>query len=287
MTVAVVDSGTDSNHPDLKGAVLPGRNMLTGRPGQVDGCGHGTEVAGIIAARRGNGVGVAGIAPSARILPLKVGDCLDVDTAAVVASIRLAVASGAKVVNLSHAAAPVLGQVSAAVGLQDALQAAVDEAWARGVLVVGSAGNNTVPLCSHPGIARHALCVGAVDRTSKRTHYSEGSSVGTDGFLVAPGGGPTLTPDDGVWTTTLVKTSEPGEISTGGPPPFPGYNEVQGTSYAAPYVSGIAALLFSRGLPVAEVRQRLLTTARDLGTPGPDPLYGAGLVDAAAALGVR
>lgn len=285
--VAVVDSGTDANHPDLRGAVLPGRDMLTGRPGQKDGCGHGTEVAGVIAARRGNGRGIVGIAPSARILPLKVGDCVDVDGTAVVAAIRYAVAQGVKVINLSHATIPLTGQASAAVGLQDALQAAVDEAWSRGVLVVASAGNLAVPLCTYPGLARRALCVGAVDRAERRTYYSEGSSVGTDGFLVAPGGGPTLTPDDGIWTTTVSAPADSGDVSTGEPPPFPGYAEVQGTSYAAPYVSGVAALLFSRGLSVQEVRTRLLSTARDLGAPGSDVVYGAGLIDAPAALAGR
>jgi subtilisin family serine protease len=276
VVVAVIDSGVDFGHPDLAGALLRGKSF-TGSPVRDD-CGHGTEVAGIIAARRGNGRGIAGVAPGVRILPLKDGDGCTVDTTQQIAAIRYAAAHGAKVINISQGTQPVVGDAIDAAAFAQEEQAAVDEAWSRGALVVAGAGNDAVPWCGSPASLRHVLCVGAVDVDRQRSYYSQGELRQDVDMLMAPGGG---FETELVWTTTGDVQGPTGRVSARG------YGQVEGTSFATPFVSGVAALLFARGMSVQQVHDRLLRTARDLGPPGRDPLYGWGEVDAAAALGAR
>lgn len=277
VTVAVIDSGVDFGHPDLRGALLPGKDF-TGSGTVQDDCGHGTTVTGVIAARRGNGIGVSGVAPEVKVLPLKDGIGCTVDLGQMGNAIRYAADRGARVVNISQATQPVVGDALAMVLIVKELQAAVDYAWGKGTLVVAGAGNSAIPICAYPAALRHVICVGGMTEKRERAYYSQGEVREDVDMLMAPAGGLN---ERLIWTTTADVTSEAGRVSERG------YAQVQGTSHATPFVTGIAALLFSRGLSVAQVRDRLLRTAADLGQPGKDPIYGWGEVDAAAALARR
>ena len=277
VVVAVIDSGVDGRHPDLAGQVLAGKDFVHGaKNGWSDLDGHGTAAAGIIAARRGNGRGIVGVAPSARILPVKVGD--SETSTSVAEAIVWAADHGAKVINASLGLLP--GAVVADVAvpaLVAADQAAVDHAWARGAVVVASAGNNSEPLCSEPALLEHVLCVGSVDKRQVHSAYSNEDLAMRSTYLVAPGGSDVPVAQTGL--DELLWTTVSGDSAAYGP-----YNEVRGTSFAAPFVSGVAALLSARGLTNAQIVQRLLSTCQDLGLPGRDGVYGYGEVDAARAV---
>ncbi len=279
VTIAVIDSGVDFGHPDLRGALLPGKDFT--RSGTVqDDCGHGTQVVGVIAARRNNGMGIAGVAPEAKVLPLKDGIGCTVDFQQMNNAIRYAADRGAKVVNISQSTQPVVGDAAVALLLAADMQAAVDYAWSKGTLVVAGAGNSSIPICGYPAALRHVICVGGLTEKRERAYYSQGEVREDVDLLMAPAGGVN---EQLIWTTTgaIPLTTEPGRFTERG------YQQVSGTSFATPFVAGVAALLFSRGLTAPQVRARLLQTAADLGLPGRDPVYGWGEVDAAAALGLR
>lgn len=276
VTVAVIDSGVDFGHPDLRGALWPGKDF-TGS-GIADDCGHGTEVVGIIAAHRSNGIGIAGVAPEVKVMPLKDGAGCTVDIQQQTSAIRYAADHGARVINISQGTQPVVGDAGVRLLFAETAQAAVDYAWTKGSLVVAGAGNATIPTCGYPAALKHVICVGAVDQNRVRAYYTQGEARDTVDFLMAPGGGANQTL---IWTTTGDVSNVTGQISKRG------YAQVNGTSFATPFVSGVAALLFSRGWSVQKVHDRLLSTATDLGLPGRDPVYGWGEVDAAAALGLR
>lgn len=279
--VAVLDTGVDFHHPDLRGALLAGKDFSATRNVQDD-CGHGTEVTGVIAARQGNGIGVSGIAPEVKILPLKDGTNCGTDLTADVAAIRYAADHHARVINYSAAPIPIAGDAAFDVTFRAQFQAAIDYAWAHGTLVVAGAGNESIPLCSEDTDIQHVICVGAVGKTGTRASYSQGDATGRVDYLVAPGGDDSVTDSNPDIWTTVAGGSQPGPNSGG--PSSPSYGQVSGTSFATPFVAGVAALLFARGLSVAQVHDRLLRTATDLGPPGRDAIYGWGEVDAAAAL---
>lgn len=260
--VAVIDSGVNAAHPDLAGRLLPGRDFVDGDGTPQDGDGHGTHIAGIVAANTGNGEGVESVAPGAHVLPLRV---LDDDgegfTDDVVAAIDYAVAQGAHVINLSlSSSVPLLGDL-----LDPTFARAIDRALDRGVIVVAVAGNNGLPLCENPSGQGRLLCVGAVDRRRQRSAYS---SFGLGLGLVAPGGSAAPVSGENVLSTYTS----------------PLYEEVAGTSQASPHVAGVAALLVSKGIHGQAAVRRILATASDVGQPGPDPVYGAGIVNARRAV---
>jgi subtilisin family serine protease len=258
--VAVVDSGVDAGHPDLQGRLLPGHDFVDNDDTPQDGNGHGTHVTGIIAANAGNGVGVSSVAPGAKVMPIRVlDDNGDGDVPRVVEGIDYAVDHGAQVINLS------LGPDVPLVGSDASYSAAIDRALDRGVVVVAAAGNDGVPTCEQPSGQGRLLCVGSVDRRGMRSFFS---SFGQGLGVTAPGG--SSVPVQG---EDILSTWNDG-----------GYETLAGTSQAAPHVSGVAALLVSKGLRGQAAVKRILATAKDAGTPGPDPQYGAGIVDARAAV---
>jgi thermitase len=256
--VAVVDSGVDSAHGDLQGRLTLGRDFVDGDGAPQDGDGHGTHVTGIVAANAGNGVGVSSVAPGATVLAVRVlGNDGSGTVDHVAGGIDYAVAQGAQVINLSLGEDLIIGDDQA---YADAIGRALD----RGVVVVGAAGNNGLPVCEQPSGQGRLLCVGAVDRCRNRTYYSSfGSGLG----IVAPGGAGLTCPDE------ILSTWNGG-----------GYKAISGTSQAAPHVAGVAGLLASRGVRGQEAVNRILATASDAGPSGPDPQYGAGIVNARQAV---
>lgn len=286
VTIAIVDSGVDFGHPDLKAKLLAGKDFVTtanglsgpGCPGPQDENGHGTHVAGIAAAVTNNRIGVAGTAPGARILPVRVLDKTGSgDAAAIDKGIRWAADHGARVINLSLGpGVPLVGNLP---GSGSADQAAVDHAFARGAVVVAAAGNETLPLCDYPAAARHAVCVGATDRHGLPSYYSNFPlSPGGSVAVRAPGGeGDPLfcESDNDIWSTMWPKSAD----DCGGQ--FKGYDTLAGTSMATPYVSGVAALLAGKGLSAPKILACLKATSSNNGSY--DPVFGYGIVNAQAA----
>lgn len=284
VVVAVVDTGVDLTHPDLRGQLVPGVNLVKpGRPPQDD-FGHGTHVAGIIAAATDNGIGVAGVAPDARVMPVKVLDNQGSGTVAVIAAgIRYAADHGAKVINMSLGQQAGLDRVADATGENAILAGALTYAWSKGAVLIGAAGNGSVPLCSEPAASPYVLCVGALGPDGSRSWYSQGDATMTQWFVTAPGGSGLATgPSIGVGSVDDAKINVLSTVGrgTGMDKRKSGYVSAAGTSMAAPHVAGVAALLAARGLTNAQIVARILERAVDLGAPGTDPVYGSGAVDA-------
>jgi subtilisin family serine protease len=259
--VAVIDTGVLASHEDLAGRLLPGHDFVEKDDTPQDENGHGTHVTGIIAAAAGNGKGIEGVAPDASVMPIRVLDKEGEGTTENVAKgIDYAVAHHADVINLS------LGgdAVSSLLGGDDVYTKAVQNALDKGVVVIAAAGNDTAPFCEQPAVSGPLLCVGAIDRREMRSFYS------SSGDLVAPGGSATLGGSD----EDILSTYNDGK-----------YETIAGTSQATPHVAGVAALLVALGLHGKAVTDRILATARDAGTSGPDDVYGAGILDAKAAVG--
>jgi type VII secretion-associated serine protease mycosin len=256
VVVAVLDSGVDAGHPDLAGRVLPGRDYVDGSTdGRVDLVGHGTTVASLIA---GGGDPATGLAPDARILPVRVLDEQNrYQSAATVAEgLVWAVDQGARVVNLS------LGGARESSSLADALAYAM----AHDVVVVACTGNATGDLTEiwyparEPGVVAVSGLV-----------FSDGAAAAWPESLTGP-------------ATALAAPAVMTGARAGG-----GYRPVQGTSFSSAVVAGAAALVRARWprLSAADVVNRLVTTAEHLGEPGRNPVFGFGLVDPLGALTER
>jgi subtilisin family serine protease len=285
--VAVVDTGFDATHPDRPPYLLNGCDFVAwgfARSGRCpvvtsDPHGHGTHVGGIIAAQQNNALGISGVAPGVRVLPLRVldetGSGSDIDVAD---AITMAADVGARVINVS------LGGERASTYLR----LAVEHAQARGVLVVAAAGNCGGPHFAGQGCSRRnaivypaaypgVVAVGSSTHDDRHAYYSNsGSYVG----LVAPGGDtggtdPLLAPVNQSITSLYP-------IAKYGTSVF----RLVGTSQAAPHVSGVAALMLSvRPTLMGEDLATLLrSSARRLTGDVPDPAFGYGYLDAAAAV---
>ncbi len=268
VTVAIIDTGV-APVDDLDPArLLPGHNFLTGGDDARDDHGHGTHVAGTVAQTTGNGIGVAGMAPLARLLPLKVLGADGSGTSVGIAdAIRWAADHGARVLNLS------LGGGARSAAMADA----VHYARSRGCVVVCAAGNSGGRGVSYPAAYRGALAVSSVGPKGRLAPYS---SYGPEVRIAAPGGDKSQGEQGGVLQETIDPSSGEGV-----------YRWFQGTSMAAPHVAGAAALLQSAGVTSPAAVERLLAaSARSPGTYGGEELggdaerYGAGLLDVARAL---
>jgi subtilisin family serine protease len=279
VTIAVVDTGVDLEHPDLAANLTGGIDLVAGRndcpAGPQDENGHGTHVAGIAAAVTDNGFGVAGTAPDASIMPVRV---LDEDGSGsiddVAEGIVYAADHGAEVINLSLGELPIVGQLTA---LNEELEEAIDYAFEQGSLVVAAAGNETFPLCSYPAFARRAVCVAATDSRGLPSYYSNFPVNQEMVGVRAPGGVGSVFCEhsEDIWSTILPGSDLDCE------PDYAGLDTLAGTSMASPFVAGVAALLYGQGLTAPEVIERLKQTSSNNGTY--EPIYGYGIVDADAA----
>lgn len=266
--VAVLDTGFDTSHPDLRGQIVWQWDFFGGDSNAAPDYGwagheHGTHVAGTVAAATNNGTGVAGTAPRAQIFAAKV--CGPMwsskdgqykvlcDSQAVVNALdyfaRYASTSSIKAANLS------LGGP----GYWAEYERAVNNAWNSGIVVVAAAGNEAQkgnPVI-YPAAFQRAI---AVANTNSNDYWSSTSSYGSYVDVAAPG--------SNIWST------------------YPGgkYGYMSGTSMAAPHVAGLAALLGSQGLNKDWIRYRIEATATDLGTAGKDQFYGYGRINAQAAV---
>ena len=295
--IAIVDSGIDLAHPDLAGKIAGGATFTgcasTGPCGNGDwesgGAGgqppspHGTHVAGIAAATTGNGIGIAGVAPDARLLAVKVLTEEGGSFEEIAAGIRWATDNGADVINMSLGALPGV-QALAITGLIADTREAVAYAVSRGVVVIAAAGNDFASICGEPAFDPNILCVVATDRNETRASYSNfGVSQAPDNVVAAPGGAGTLFCEDDVVSTV---PSSAGGFCTDDLG-IPGYDAYAGTSMATPHVAGVAALLTAQGRSRADVIRILKQTARTpvLGVRGVyTPVFGHGIVDATAAV---
>ncbi|MFD0616333.1 S8 family peptidase [Paenibacillus sp. GCM10027629] len=248
--VAVVDTGVDINHPDLKGQLLKGYNAIDPGTDPMDDVGHGTHVAGIIAAKVNNREGIAGMSWYNKILPVKVLDNSGAGTTYSVAQgIIWATDHGAKVINLS------LGNYAQANFLHDAIKYAYD----KDVVVIAATGNDNT---DQPGYPAAYPEVFAVSATNKSKHRASFSNYGDYVDVVAPG-------------ENIAST-------------FPNnqYAALSGTSMACPHVSALAALIRSANpaLKNTEVMDLMRKSVIDLGPAGRDIDFGYGQIDVVKAL---
>lgn len=250
LIIAIVDTGVDLNHPDLNAKIVPGWDFVNGDALAQDDHGHGTHVAGIAAAETNNGQGVAGVSWGARIMPIKVldgnGDGYWSDVAR---GVRYACNHGARIINLS------LGGDNPSSTLEDALE----QAYQDGCLIAAAAGNSGRKEIDYPARYPEVIAVTATDRYDALASFSD---QGPEAEVAAPG--------VDIWSTLWPHT----------------YGWKNGTSMSTPYVSGLAALIWSAcpQLDNSGVRGVLQSTAKDLGAAGWDSQYGYGRIDAKNAL---
>jgi serine protease len=294
VTVAVLDTGVayrtspDRRYvraPDLdRRRFVRGYDFVRNNRLPYDRNGHGTFITGVIAQSTNNGIGLTGVAYHARIMPIRVLDYEGKgDVATIARGIRFAAGRGARVINMSFEFD--IGLTSSEI--PDVLSA-VRYAHRKGAVMIAAAGNTEDTRIAYPARARNVIAVGA---TTEHGCVADYSNSGTGLDLVAPGGGadayidtdpnckPLDDPGRDVYQYTFRGTS---------PRRFGLPSGYEGTSMAVPHVSGTIALILGSKLlgerPAPEaIAQRIESTARDLGTPGYDSLYGWGLLNAAAA----
>jgi len=255
--VAVVDTGVLGTHEDLAGSVVPGVDLASdanapgvdpAHNGEVDPAGHGTHVAGIIAAHPNNKVGIAGAAPGVKIMPVRVLDASGSGSSSNVAQgIIWAADHGARIINLSLGGGPSPG-----------MQVAMQYALSKQVVTFAAAGNSyqdgNQP--SYPAAYPEAIAVAAINQSLQHASFS---NTGSYVDIAAPG--------DLIWSTYGQGHAQ--------------YALMSGTSMATPYATATAALILAEkpSLSAAELTRIVETSATDLGAPGRDDTFGYGLIN--------
>jgi thermitase len=262
--IAVLDSGAQMNHPDLNGAYLDQWDYFHNDAVAEDDMGHGTHVSGVAAAFTNNGRGIAGTAPDAFLFNYKV--CTQQEGCPISAQIPA-------ITDAADMNADVINMSLAGYGKSDAQARAVNYAWNSGTVVVAAAGNDATNQPAYPAAYTNAI---AVSGTDVQNGDSDFSNYGTWVDVAAPAGelqGPLSASRYQILSTYPTYFNSAGYVS------------LSGTSFAAPMVSGVAALLASQNRSAAQVRQRIQSTATDIGPAGRDNLFGTGLLNARAAVG--
>jgi hypothetical protein len=258
--VAVLDTGVDASHPDLKGRVLQGFDFYDADTDASDQQFHGTAVASVIAADTNNRIGMAGLSWGAQILPVRVLGPDGAGTECTIAAGIVYAADMSAVENLSLGA-----EGACSFAMQQAVDFAVEQSNTAIIAAAGNDAKKGNPQME-PADCAGAIGVGATDQRDRVASFSEHGSQVT---LSAPG----------VHVLAAYRTPQGGHA----------YAYFDGTSLAAPMVTGVAALLFSKhsDWSAAMVVERLKKTAVDLGKKGRDVYYGVGRVDAGRALTAR
>ena len=265
--------------PDLNTtSFTAGYDFVNGDTHPNDNGAHGTHVAGTIAQSTNNGVGVAGVAYNATIMPVKVLNYQGSGTASWLADgLYFCADNGADVANMSLGWNPGYNPGST-------VSNAIAYAANAGVVLCASSGNAGVGTVSYPALYSQCIAVGASDYNNNRSYYSQYGS-GID--VTAPGGDVTTDQNgdgyvDGVLQNTFVGYTN--EQNKANPTSF-SYYFYQGTSMASPHVAGVCALMISNGITgAANIRSQLESTCTDLGSSGYDTVYGHGLVNPVAAI---
>ncbi len=244
--IAVLDTGLLTDYADLTANRITGKTFITGTSTPYDDNDdhHGTNVSAIIAAQGNNGLDKAGVTWHSKVMPLKVLDSNgDGYTDKIAEAIIYAADQDVDVINMS------LGGDQSSNVLEDA----VEYAYNKGVIMVAASGNHNegIPPVSYPAAYDHVLAIGAIDQNETIAYFS---NTGYNMGFVAPG---------------VDITS------------YNGQKTINGTSFAAPYVSGTVALMLSLNpqLTFEEIQSILISTAKDLGLPGFDEKYGYGLIN--------
>ncbi len=248
--IAVVDTGVDMDHPDLRKRLMKGYNVMQNSSDFDDDNGHGTHVAGIIASETNNGEGIAGITWNNRIMPVKaMGSKGYGYTFDIAKGIIWAADHGADVINLS------LGNYQPSAFLEEAIRYAYD----KGAVLISAAGNDNSEQPSFPAAFPEVLSVSAVSYTGEKAEFS---NYGYYIDVTAPG----------VYIPSTYFKNQ--------------YAALSGTSMASPHVAGLAGLILSVNpdLSNREVMNIIKGTARDIGEEGRDAFFGNGLIDINAAL---
>ncbi|MGF3105058.1 S8 family serine peptidase [Rossellomorea sp. DUT-2] len=246
VTVAIVDSGVDLKHPELRSRLVEGKNFINEEEPPVDRSGHGTHVAGLVGAVTNNKMGIASAAEKVKLMPVKVFEGKTTYMSTVIQGIRYAADNGADIINLS------LGSYSNMQALEDAIDYAVD----KGALVVGAAGNDDEHAVLYPATYSNVLAVGSVD--SATLTRSTFSNYGETVDVSAPG-------------TNIFSTW------------MDGYQALDGTSMSTAIVSSVSSMVkqqypFLKGMQVKDVLENSTTPL-----PEVDRL-GTGLINAEKAL---
>lgn len=251
--IAVLDSGVDATHPEFSDQLLPGYDFVQRDDDPQDENGHGTHVAGIIGARANNKLGVAGVCTHCSLLPVRVLNAQNIGSWMNVAQgVTFAVDHGARVIVMS------LGSTV----YSQTMRNAVDYAHEHGVLLVAAAGNANSADPFYPAAFEEVMGVGATTAQDQKWPFS---NYGQNIDVVAPG--------DAIYSTYPSHNNSDYQILTG-------------TSMAAPFVAGLAGLLFAQTptRSITDVSQLIITSAVDLGEPGRDSRFGSGRIDIHAAL---
>lgn len=269
VSVATLDTGIQSNHPDLKNNIMLATNVVADGFGAEDRQGHGTHVAGIISAESDNGIGISGVTYNAGLVSVRVFREVANNWTAYSSDIAMGVEKvislkdtyNIKVINMSLG----IENTSRSNPPSDAgiMASVINKAHDAGITICAASGNESsetelVP-CSFPSYLDYCIAVGSIDDTLTRSEFSNGDES-LD--VVAPGG-------------TILSTMNNSN-----------YANLSGTSMATPFVSGIAALCYAINPSITpdQVKSSLTTTATDLGSSGFDTLYGYGLVDPNASI---
>jgi serine protease len=262
VTVAVIDTGV-SRVPDLKATeFVPGYDFVNDRVAADDDHGHGTHVAGTVAQSTNNGLGVAGIAYQAKIMPLKVLSASGGGTVSDIAeAIKFAADKGADVINMSLGGS----------GSSNLMEEAINYAHQKGTVVIAAAGNSNRNAAGYPARYPRVIGVAALDATGGKAPYSN-YGAGVD--ISAPGGSTAGgNADGGILQNTINPAT--GESV---------FASFQGTSMASPHVAGVAALIKASGVKEPDKVLQLLKESARVVKEDPLNYYGAGQLDAAVAV---
>lgn len=251
--IGIVDTGVDLDHPDLKAKLLEGYNAIAPGTPPKDDAKHGTHVAGIASAIGNNGLGVSGLAPKCKILPVKVLGNGTGSIATIADGLIWAADHGADVVNMS------LGTYTE----EKTLGEAVKYALGKNVVLIATMGNDNMEKRRYPAGFPGMIAIGSTDENDKKSSFS---NYGDWITVSAPG--------------SNILSTLPTYMSPNG------YGKMSGTSMAAPLVTGLAGLIRSqsKNISPAETAKLLKATADDLGDAGFDKYFGAGRINAAKAL---